>query len=78
MEGRIGNRDIRRQALAAALAEFARRGGFQLVAEGIETEAELETLRNLGPMMGPGVFLLEAETTSRIFSGPCSRLPGAD
>lgn len=46
--------DLRRQALAAALAEFARRAGFKLVAEGIETEAEMEALRTLGPMLAQG------------------------
>jgi len=56
--------DTRRQALAAALAEFARRGGFQLVAEGIETEAELATLRTFGAMLGQGYLFSKPELPS--------------
>lgn len=37
-----------RQAMAAALAEFSRRTGTTIVAEGVETEAELAILRDLG------------------------------
>lgn len=37
-----------RKAMAAALVEYARRTGTIVVAEGVETEAELETLRELG------------------------------
>ena len=57
--------DPRRQALAAALVEFARRGGFNLVAEGVETEAELETLKTLGSMLGQGyLFSKPADPSS--------------
>lgn len=40
--------NLPRQALAAALVWFARKIGCKLVAEGVETAAELSTLRNLG------------------------------
>ncbi|QHI96878.1 EAL domain-containing protein [Xylophilus rhododendri] len=40
--------DARRRALAAALIAFAREIGSAVTAEGVETEAELQTLRQLG------------------------------
>ncbi|WPB58808.1 EAL domain-containing protein [Xylophilus sp. GOD-11R] len=40
--------DARRRALAAALIAFAREIGAAVTAEGVETEAELQTLRHLG------------------------------
>jgi len=40
--------DPRRRALAAALIAFAREIGSVVTAEGVETEAELQTLRHLG------------------------------
>lgn len=40
--------DHGRQALAGALAMFGRAMGSQIVAEGVETEGELETLRRVG------------------------------
>lgn len=46
-----------RKAMAAALGEFARRSETVLVAEGIETEGEFETLRELGFQNGQGYLL---------------------
>ena len=46
-----------RQSLAAALVSFARDTGPVVVAEGIETEAELEALRHLGVPLGQGFHL---------------------
>lgn len=46
-----------RGALATALVSFARRTGAEIVAEGIETAAELEMLRRLGIRYGQGFFL---------------------
>lgn len=48
-----------RQALVAGLQHFAQRTGCRLVAEGIETAAQLETLRGLDVEYGQG-FLLGA------------------
>lgn len=45
------------QTLAAAMLMFARDTGAALVAEGIETPAELETLRRLGVQFGQGYLL---------------------
>ena len=49
--------DSRRHALAAGLIGFAAELGAEIVAEGIETEAELETLRGLGVGLGQGYLL---------------------
>ncbi len=42
------DKDPVRHAMAAALAEFSRRTGTVIVAEGVETDAELAALRELG------------------------------
>ncbi|MDF1598759.1 EAL domain-containing protein [Mesorhizobium sp. YIM 152430] len=49
--------DMARRALASALIYFAREIGASIVAEGIETEAELRTLGVLGISTGQGYFL---------------------
>ena len=51
------NTDTARQALAAALATFARNTGAVVIAEGVETEAELRKLRELGLGMVQGYLL---------------------
>ena len=43
--------------LVRALTDFARRSGMQLIAEGIETEADLVALLRAGVMFGQGYFL---------------------
>jgi len=48
-----------RRALATALISFASEIGGSIIAEGIETEAEFETLRALGVAFGQGFFLGE-------------------
>lgn len=49
--------DPARRALAAALVGFVSESGAQLVAEGIETEAELATVRELGIPFAQGYHL---------------------
>ncbi|MGB7405491.1 MAG: EAL domain-containing protein [Pacificimonas sp.] len=49
--------DPARRALAAALTTFARETGSYLVAEGVETEAELAVLRPLGVHLAQGYLL---------------------
>jgi EAL domain-containing protein (putative c-di-GMP-specific phosphodiesterase class I) len=49
--------DVSRRALAAALVAFAGDVGAQIIAEGVETEAELETLGKLGVPWVQGYFL---------------------
>jgi EAL domain-containing protein (putative c-di-GMP-specific phosphodiesterase class I)/putative methionine-R-sulfoxide reductase with GAF domain len=46
-----------RAALGTALVSFSTRVGAEIVAEGIETRAELETLHNLGVRYAQGYFL---------------------
>jgi EAL domain-containing protein (putative c-di-GMP-specific phosphodiesterase class I) len=49
--------DPARRALAAALVFFAEDTDSLIIAEGVETESELTTLKNLGIPMGQGYFL---------------------
>ena len=49
--------DPARQALVAGLESFASRTGSTLIAEGVETEAELETVRGLGVDLAQGFLL---------------------
>jgi EAL domain-containing protein (putative c-di-GMP-specific phosphodiesterase class I) len=49
--------DSTQRALAAALIAFARETGATIVAEGIETEAELRTLKRLGICQAQGYYL---------------------
>jgi EAL domain-containing protein (putative c-di-GMP-specific phosphodiesterase class I) len=51
------DRDHGRRALAAALIGFAHETGSELIAEGVETPAELATLRTLGVHKGQGYLL---------------------
>jgi EAL domain-containing protein (putative c-di-GMP-specific phosphodiesterase class I) len=51
------DRDPAKRALVAALCHFARETGCQIVAEGIETEAEFEALEGLGVAKGQGYLL---------------------
>ena len=49
--------DPARRALAAALISFARDTGSKLIAEGVETQSELNTLKALGVEKAQGYFL---------------------
>lgn len=49
--------DAGRLAMAAALVTFAERTGCKVVAEGVETAAELDALRTVGVPFGQGYFL---------------------
>lgn len=51
------DRDRNRRALAAALIRFAEETGSKVVAEGVETEAELQTLRELNVNKVQGYLL---------------------
>ena len=51
--------DRARQALAAALIRFAEVVGARVIAEGVESETELETLRGLGVDKVQGYFVGE-------------------
>jgi EAL domain-containing protein (putative c-di-GMP-specific phosphodiesterase class I) len=49
--------DLGQRALGASMAEFAGQIGATLVAEGIETEAELAAVTRIGMAAGQGYFL---------------------
>lgn len=49
--------DVARQAMAIALVSFAAKSATTVVAEGIETQAELTTLISLGVTTRQGYFL---------------------
>lgn len=50
------NTDLGRQALVIAMLHFSRTAGCRLVAEGVETEAEADTLAKLGVHFGQGYW----------------------
>jgi EAL domain-containing protein (putative c-di-GMP-specific phosphodiesterase class I)/ActR/RegA family two-component response regulator len=62
------DQDPNRRALASAMISFASEIGASIIAEGIETREELETLRGLGARLGQGHYL----------GGPRRLLPGED
>jgi EAL domain-containing protein (putative c-di-GMP-specific phosphodiesterase class I) len=49
--------DLARQAMATALVAFAAKSATTVIAEGIETQAELTTLISLGVTIGQGYFM---------------------
>jgi EAL domain-containing protein (putative c-di-GMP-specific phosphodiesterase class I) len=49
--------DVTRRALVAGRVHFASDANFTLIAEGIETPADLATLRMLGVVLGQGYLL---------------------
>jgi EAL domain-containing protein (putative c-di-GMP-specific phosphodiesterase class I)/DNA-binding NarL/FixJ family response regulator len=51
------DRDPVKRALVSGLAYFARETGCELIAEGIETEEELQAVRELGIQLGQGYLL---------------------
>lgn len=53
--------DPARQAMVAGMAHFARNSGCELIAEGIETEGELNELIRLGVSLGQGYLLGKPE-----------------
>ena len=65
------DRDLARQALSAAFTEFARRTGSQIVAEGVETSAELQVLRATGVNNAQGYFLGGPASLDEVVSSLC-------
>ena len=73
--------------IVAALIDIARKLGMPIVAEGIETVAQAESLRTLGCTLGQGFLFYRAasfeETTSRLFANaqgmthPAARMASA-
>jgi EAL domain-containing protein (putative c-di-GMP-specific phosphodiesterase class I) len=60
--------DSTRRALAAALIAFGRETGATIVAEGVETEAELTTLKRLGICKAQGYYLARPTALSEFVS----------
>jgi EAL domain-containing protein (putative c-di-GMP-specific phosphodiesterase class I)/CheY-like chemotaxis protein len=56
-----------RRALASSLLTFAREVSATVIAEGIETPAELDTLRGLGATLGQGYFLARPCAPTELF-----------
>lgn len=61
------DRDPVRQALAAALGVFAQHAGTTVIAEGIETQAEFDALRDVGFHSGQGYFLGRPKALNNLF-----------
>jgi EAL domain-containing protein (putative c-di-GMP-specific phosphodiesterase class I) len=66
------NADVSRQAMVVALQHFARSSSSWVIAEGIETEAELATLRELGLRYGQG-YLLGRPAPAEAWAAPEGR-----
>ena len=64
--------DLARRAIVAGMVHFARNAGCALIAEGVETEAEHETLLDLGVENGQG-YLYGRPSTFAQRSGPKGR-----
>jgi EAL domain-containing protein (putative c-di-GMP-specific phosphodiesterase class I) len=65
--------DPARRALASAMTYYARETGAILVAEGIETEAELRTLQALGIARGQGYLLGQPVPLDALLAAHASR-----
>ncbi|MGB3625725.1 MAG: EAL domain-containing protein [Henriciella sp.] len=61
--------DLSRRALISALVYYGRETGAEIIAEGIETEGELETLKRLGVFRGQG-YLLGRPSFDAMKAGP--------
>ena len=68
--------DTARQALIAGMAYFAVKTGCVLIAEGIETSAERDTLRSLAVSLGQGYLLGKPQPVDEIRAAAPVRLPG--
>jgi EAL domain-containing protein (putative c-di-GMP-specific phosphodiesterase class I) len=64
--------DPSRQALIAGFVHFARDADFTLVAEGIQSEDDLETLKGLGVALGQGYLLGRPERAAFLDDQPAT------
>lgn len=72
------DKDPARRALATALITFTHGTGRQLIAEGIETAAELRTLQDLGTPWGQGFHLGRPQPLSQLQACLRSPIPSWD
>jgi EAL domain-containing protein (putative c-di-GMP-specific phosphodiesterase class I) len=63
------DKDLARRSLASSMVQFAHDTNAHVVAEGIETEAEMRTLRKIGVQLGQGFHLGRPELASNIIEG---------
>lgn len=61
------DKDLARRSLASAMVQFAMDTNAHVVAEGIETEAAMRTLKMIGVEMGQGYHLARPELASVMF-----------
>lgn len=61
------DKDLARRSLASAMVQFALDTNAHVVAEGIETEAAMRTLKKIGVEMGQGYHLARPELASVMF-----------
>ncbi len=64
--------DLSRRALVAGFVHLAREAGFTLVAEGIQSEDDLETLKGLGVALGQGYLLGRPERAAFLEDQPAT------
>jgi EAL domain-containing protein (putative c-di-GMP-specific phosphodiesterase class I) len=62
--------DVSRQAMIVGLVHFAEVSGAQVLAEGIETDAELATVKRLGVTLGQGYLLARPAPVGRWIQTP--------
>lgn len=62
------DKDLARRALASAMVQFAKDTNATVVAEGIETAAELRTLKDIGVQLGQGYFLGKPALSSEVLT----------
>ena len=70
--------DPARRALAAALIHFSAETGSTLVAEGVETAAELATLKELGVNKAQGYFLGRPISAAQLLNHPLQAEAGGN
>lgn len=64
--------DIGRRSLALSLVQFAREIDSTLVAEGVETQEELDTLADLGVELAQGYLLHQPQSLKNLVAGPAA------
>jgi diguanylate cyclase len=80
VDGIADGEDRGRLAVAAAVAQLAEYLQLSAVAEGIESEAQLERLRDMGYRLGQGFFMakpLPADEAGALMAAPAPVLPAA-
>jgi EAL domain-containing protein (putative c-di-GMP-specific phosphodiesterase class I) len=71
------DQDDVRQALVAGIVYFAERTGCRLIAEGVETEGELQRLQRLGVGYGQGYLLARPAPAASFAEQPAAARPAA-